>query len=98
MGAGMSRQESKMRDWGDGNIPAKRDPITQPAHYTKGRIEVLDAIMALGLDPCEANVVKYVCRHRMKGGIVDLKKAREYINLMILNHGEWYGDRSGDNS
>jgi len=87
-----------MRDWGDGNSPKKRDPITRPIHYTKGKIEVLDAIMALGLDPCEANVVKYICRHRMKGGIVDCQKAREYINLMIENYEGWYGDGDGCHS
>jgi len=93
-----------MRDWGlgeegDGRTPLERgEQVVKPAHYTKGRIEVLDAIMALGLDPCEANVVKYVCRHRFKGGKTDLLKAQEYIKLMILNYGEWYGDGSGDNS
>ena len=87
-----------MRDWALGIPPKERDPITQPAHYTKGKIEVLDAIMALGLDPCEANVVKYICRHRFKSGIVDLKKGREYINLMIENYEGWYGDRNGDHS
>ena len=87
-----------MRDWGDGNSPKERDPITQPAHYTKGKIEVLDAIMALGLDPCEANVVKYVCRHRLKDGKTDLLKAQEYIRLMVTNYEEWYGDGSRDHS
>lgn len=31
----------------------------------------------------ESNVVKYVCRHRYKGGRLDLEKARDYIDMLI---------------
>ena len=31
----------------------------------------------------EGNVVKYVCRHRVKHGKEDLEKARHYINLIL---------------
>lgn len=80
-----------MKDWGFGNEkPPKRDPITQPAHYTQGRVEVIDAIMLLGLDPCAGNVLKYIARHTMKGGKDDLLKAREYLNLMLENYDTWY--------
>jgi len=31
----------------------------------------------------ESNIVKYVCRHRLKGKKEDLLKARHYIDLLI---------------
>ena len=73
-----------MRDWGDGY-----DPINKPAHYLQGKVEVTPTIAALGLDFCEGNVVKYVCRHRHKNGIEDLKKAQAYLRMMIENY-QWY--------
>lgn len=85
-----------MKDWGYGGQPAtpkpwKGDPV-KPDHYRQGKIEVLDAIMLLGLDPCAGNVLKYISRHQMKGGKEDLLKAREYINLMLEHYSEWYGE------
>ena len=65
------------------------DPINKPAHYLQGKVEVTPTIVALGLDFCEGNVVKYVCRHRHKNGIEDLKKAQAYLRMMIENY-QWY--------
>ncbi len=31
----------------------------------------------------ESNVIKYVCRHRTKGGKMDLEKAIHYLELLI---------------
>ena len=87
-----------MRDWGypAPRIPPKKksDPLSHPAHSTRGRVAVIDAIMALGLAPAEANVVKYVCRHRHKhaDGRECLLKAMEYLRMMIDRYPEWYGD------
>ena len=83
-----------MRDWGDGNEP-KRNPITRPDHYVQGKIEVLDAIMQLGLCPCGGNVLKYICRHRMKGGKDDIRKAMTYCQMMLDNYETWYGGEEG---
>ena len=47
--------------------------------------------MQLGLDPCEANVLKYICRHRMKGGKDDIRKAMTYCQMMLDNYESWYG-------
>ena len=86
-----------MRDWGLGSdSEKKRDPVTQPKHYVQGKLEVIDAIMLLGLDPCAGNVLKYIARHTMKGGRDDLMKAKEYINLMLENYDEWYGTSEKD--
>ena len=54
-------------------------------------MEVIDAIMLLGLDPCAGNVLKYIARFQMKGGRQDLEKARQYITLMLDNYEDWYG-------
>ena len=69
--------------------PVEHDPINKPAHYLQGKVEVTPTIAALGLDFCEGNVVKYVCRHRHKNGIEDLKKAQAYLHMMIENY-QWY--------
>lgn len=58
-------------------------------HYKKWKIQPVEFSMVNGLDLCQANVVKYVCRFRDKGGIEDLKKARHYIDLLMhFEYGE----------
>ena len=60
------------------------DPITRPKHYVnRGGIEPIDFIMSNELGYCEGNVVKYISRYQDKGGVVDLKKARQYIDFLI---------------
>lgn len=52
-------------------------------HYRAKKIQPWDFIAANGLGFFEGNVVKYVCRHREKGGIDDLRKARHYLDKLI---------------
>jgi hypothetical protein len=52
-------------------------------HYKDFKIQPIEFIHANGIPYMEANVIKYVCRHRMKNGVEDLKKARHYIDLLI---------------
>lgn len=54
-------------------------------HY-KGTIEPWEAMLAWGLDPWACNVLKYVQRHRKKGGKQDLEKALHYLEFMISNY------------
>lgn len=54
-------------------------------HY-KGTIEPWEAMLAWGLDPWACNVLKYVQRHRKKGGKQDLEKALHYLEFMIQNY------------
>lgn len=54
------------------------------SHYQTA-IEPIDFILANGLPFCEGNVVKYITRWRAKGGVEDLKKARQYIDFLIEN-------------
>lgn len=67
---------------------AKTDHVNRPAHYTSGGIECIDAMQAaFGVeavkDFCLCNAFKYLWRHREKGGLEDLKKARWYLNRLI---------------
>ena len=59
------------------------DPSNNPEHYTQGTMETWDAIVALGLDYLEGNIVKYISRYKHKGGVEDLEKARAYLERLI---------------
>ena len=54
-----------------------------PSHYADRGIEPIEYIRANRLDFLEGNVVKYVTRHRYKAGVVDLRKAQQYLDWMI---------------
>lgn len=67
----------------------KPDPVNRPAHYTSGGIECIDAMQAAFGDEavkdfCLCNAFKYIWRHRQKNGVEDLKKARWYLNRLIM--------------
>ena len=59
-----------------------KDVANQP-HYTQFKIQPIVFIMANKLDYPTGNVIKYVCRQKMKNGLEDLKKARVYIDYLI---------------
>lgn len=60
------------------------EEIDHPAHYTQGKIEVIEAIDALRLNFCLGNVLKYIARCDYKGqAIKDLRKAAWYLNREI---------------
>jgi hypothetical protein len=59
------------------------DIIKKPPHYNQGGIEPIDYIVANKLSYCEGNVVKYISRWKFKGGVEDLKKAKQYIDFII---------------
>ena len=61
------------------------DLINHPKHYTQGKIEVHTFILDQQLPWDAGNVIKYVCRYRLKGGLQDLLKARWYLNSLIRN-------------
>jgi len=52
-------------------------------HYSKMKIQPVEFCHANKLPFVEGNIVKYVCRHRTKNGLEDLKKAKHYIELLI---------------
>ncbi len=58
-------------------------------HYKDFAIQPVEFIIKNRLGFCEGNVIKYVCRHRKKNGIEDLKKAKHYLELLAeLEYGE----------
>lgn len=65
------------------------DVVTHPSHYTKGRIECIDAIdsATVGKTGIEAvavaNIIKYLWRYEEKGGLESVRKAQWYLNKLI---------------
>lgn len=59
------------------------DPVNHPEHYNShpSGIEVIE--ITQHMDFLLGNVVKYVLRCDLKGGVEDLKKARWYIDRAI---------------
>ena len=51
-------------------------------HYKDFVIQPVEFTVRNRLGFCEGNVIKYVCRHRKKGGLEDLKKAKHYLELL----------------
>lgn len=69
------------------------DLVNNPAHYTQGDIECIDAMAAMSTDQefegyLRLAVVKYLWRWRDKGGVEDLRKARWYLDRLI-RHASW---------
>lgn len=66
------------------------DMVNHPSHYTQGGIECIDALKAAtvsktGIEAvCTANAIKYLWRYEEKNGIEDVKKARWYIDRLII--------------
>lgn len=69
----------------------KTDNVNHPSHYNSGKFEVIDIIDEFGKDYNGANgfrfgnIVKYVLRAKHKNGVEDLKKARWYLDRLIMH-------------
>ena len=64
----------------------ENDVVNHPAHYTDGKIEVIEFIEDKKLGFCLGNAVKYISRAGKKDPsktVEDLKKAIWYINRRI---------------
>jgi len=59
-----------------------QDAVNYPPHYTRG-IETTDYIISNNMSFCEGNIVKYITRYKLKGGLEDLKKAKWYLEKLI---------------
>lgn len=68
--------------WQQPSLAGGRDPI-KPSHYTRHKIEPWDYVAANGLGYFEGSAIKYLTRWPYKNGIVDLKKARAFIDKLI---------------
>ena len=49
-----------------------------PTYYRKG-IETTDYIVSHNMNYVEGNIIKYVTRHKYKGGLEDIEKAEWYL-------------------
>lgn len=52
-------------------------------HYKDLAIQPAEFCQRNRIPYCEANAIKYLCRHRLKGGREDLLKARHYVDLAL---------------
>ena len=57
-------------------------------HYKDMAIQPIEFITKNNIPFIEGNIIKYICRWRVKGGVEDLKKARHYLDMLIENE-EW---------
>jgi len=53
------------------------------SHYKRYKIQPIEFIIANEIPFIEGNIIKYICRHRDKNGIEDLKKIKHYVDLLI---------------
>ena len=64
----------------------QNDNVNHPSYYNNGKVEVIDAIEAWGLNFHRGNAVKYIARAGKKNianEVEDLEKAVWYINREI---------------
>ncbi len=74
-----------------GNTTKQHDAINHPAHYTVGKVEVIDLVEEM--DFCSGNAIKCIARHKLKhqdvgGQIEDLQKAKWYIDRLINRYAQ----------
>jgi hypothetical protein len=56
-----------------------------PDHYNM-QIQPVEFIVKNDIPFREANIIKYLCRHREKGGLLDLLKAQHYLDMLIQEY------------
>lgn len=54
-----------------------------PSHYLRFEIPPTEYIVKNNLSFLEGNVIKYVTRHKYKGGSEDIRKAIRYLELIL---------------
>lgn len=64
------------------------------SHYKDFKIQPVEFIHKNNIGFLEGNCIKYLCRHKNKNGIEDLKKVKHYIDLLIEME---YGKESDEN-
>jgi len=52
-------------------------------HYVGFKIQPAEFIQRNGLNFCEGNTVKLVCRHHEKNGAEDIRKAIHYLEMLL---------------
>ena len=52
-------------------------------HYKQMKIQPVEFIVENNIQYCEANVIKYISRHKSKNGAQDVRKAIHYCELIL---------------
>lgn len=65
------------------DTPSPWDSQVGGSHYKQLAIQPTEYIIKNNLNFAEGNVIKYVTRYKLKGGVEDLKKARHYLDMLI---------------
>jgi hypothetical protein len=68
----------------DATNPGHYSPTGGPPPITRSEPVQLVEILERGVPWCEANVMKYVYRWREKNGIEDLRKAKWFLDRLLL--------------
>jgi hypothetical protein len=68
---------------------AANDPVNHPQHYMlpggSETIDVIEDVCGDGVDEYyRGNIIKYICRYKQKGGAESLRKARWYLDRLIM--------------
>ena len=64
------------------NIISEYDQQVGGSHYKKMKIQPSRFVHENRLLFAEGNVIKYICRHHMKGKEVDIDKAIHYLEMV----------------
>lgn len=64
-------------------VPSALDTQIGGGHYKDMRIQPLEYCHANNIGKIEGDVIAYVSRWKLKGGIEDLKKARHELDILI---------------
>jgi len=59
------------------------DPVNSPDHYRGATWECIEIIDAYNLDYYRGNALKYIARHKAKGGAEDIAKAMWYLRHAV---------------
>ena len=55
-------------------------------HYSRMQIQPIDYIVQNDIPYREANVIKYVTRHKFKNGKEDIDKAIHYLEMLLADY------------
>ena len=85
----MKRRDAEEQMIKEERLPKPSDKQIGGNHYKDCAIQPVDYIVKNNLDFLEGNVVKYITRHKLKGGVEDIKKVIHYAELILeLKYGK----------
>lgn len=70
-------------DWGKSEYVPSVEGMQVGGNHYQTKIQPVEYIHANGLPFIEGNVVKYISRHKAKGGADDIEKAISYCKILL---------------